>query len=316
MKYCRDGHLKTNKRCLLCSPDEQTSLEATTSLIIFLYEHGCKITKEKTHVAESKVIFLGHCISQGTKHLTEERKQAISKVSEPRTKKRVRAFLGLVGYCREWIPNVTELLDPLYEATKGTTKGPVEFNEEQRNCFHKLREAIVSTPAIGLPNYKQPFNLFRHEQNGKAHGVLTQEHGGKQRPLGYYSLKLDSVICGSPSCVRAVAAAATSKDKVQDIVLDHPLVIQVPHAVTEILAQARVCHLSAARLTKYEVALLSPSNITIKRCTTLNPATLLPQEEGLKGGRKADEPAEDAAAGGEADEEDEEDKIHNKKIFS
>lgn len=169
MKYCRDGHLKTNKRCLLCSPDEQTSLEATTSLIIFLYEHGCKITKEKTHVAESKVIFLGHCISQGTKHLTEERKQAISKVSEPRTEKRVRAFLGLVGYCREWIPNVTELLDPLYEATKGTTKGPVEFNEEQRNCFHKLREAIVSTPAIGLPNYKQPFNLFRHEQNGKAH---------------------------------------------------------------------------------------------------------------------------------------------------
>lgn len=41
-------------------------------------------------------------------------------------------------------------------------------------------------------------------------------------------------------------------------------------------------HLSAARLTKYEVALLSPSHVTFNRCTVLNPDRLLPlgPEEG------------------------------------
>lgn len=51
----------------------------------------------------------------------------------------------------------------------------------------------------------------------------------------------------------------------------------VPHSVKEILNRVQTKHLSAARLTKYEVALLTPSNLTIQRCSVLNPATLLPQ---------------------------------------
>lgn len=95
-------------------------------------------------------------------------------------------------------------------------------------------------------------------------------------------------------------------DKVADLVLDHPLVIQVPHAVTEILNQARTKHLSTSRLTKYEVALLSPTNVTIKRCTVLNPATLLPQdsEEGRhEGDTPTSEANTDQVGGTESDNE-------------
>lgn len=53
----------------------------------------------------------------------------------------------------------------------------------------------------------------------------------------------------------------------------------VPHSVTEILNQVQTKHLSAARLTRYEVALLTPSNLTIKRCNVLNPVTLLPHTD-------------------------------------
>lgn len=48
-----------------------------------------------------------------------------------------------------------------------------------------------------------------------------------------------------------------------------------------------LCRLPApsARLTKYEVALLTPTNLTIRRCTILNPASLLPvSEDEEKGG--------------------------------
>jgi len=37
--------------------------------------------------------------------------------------------------------------------------------------------------------------------------VLLQEHGGKQRPVAYFSAKLDSVAAGLPGCFWAVAAA-------------------------------------------------------------------------------------------------------------
>lgn len=37
--------------------------------------------------------------------------------------------------------------------------------------------------------------------------VLTQDHGGNQRPVGYHSEQLDSVAKGPVCCLRAVAAA-------------------------------------------------------------------------------------------------------------
>ncbi|XP_075059637.1 uncharacterized protein LOC142144538 [Mixophyes fleayi] len=180
--------------------------------------------------------------------------------------------------------NASELLDPLYTVTKGNATGPITLTSEQLIAFEIIKELIASAPALGLSNYELPFNMFCHEQNGHAHGVLTQEHGGKQRPLAYYSQKLDPVITAAPTCIKAVAAAALLLQKVADIVLDHPLTIQVPHSVMEILNQARTKHISAARLTKYEVALLTPSNVTLKRCTVLNPATLLPSCMDIKEG--------------------------------
>lgn len=289
---------------LVCAKTIEGCKNETRSLLIFLGTIGCKVSKEKLCVAQAKVIFLGHCISHGTKHLTEERKQAILQFTVPKTIKKMRAFLGVIGYCREWIPQAASLLDPLYETTKGVSQGSLQLTKEQREAFQTAKQAVVSSPALGLPNYKLPFTLYCHEQTGYAHGVLTQIHGGKQRPLAYYSLKLDPVIRGSPSCVRAVAAAAVLKGKIGDIILDHPLTIQVPHSVTEILNQARTRHLSAARLTKYEVALLSPTNLTVKRCTVLNPATLLPQDEDSKGGSREDNNDCEDSEGSDGDETD------------
>lgn len=150
----------------------------------------------------------------------------------------------------------------------------LEPNHEE--AIKQLKEALITAPALALPNYKKPFLLFCHENDGHATGVLCQKHGNKERPLGYYSCQLDSVIKGSPSCVRAVAAWALLLEKVADVVLNHELLLLVPHWVTEILNRVQTKHLSAARLTKYEVALLTPSNLKIERCNVLNPTTIIP----------------------------------------
>ncbi len=50
-------------------------------------------------------------------------------------------------------------------------------------------------------------------------------------------------------------------------------------AVSMILQEQRTSHLSTARWLRYHTILLDMPNVTVKRCTTLNPATLLPTEE-------------------------------------
>ncbi|XP_075066597.1 uncharacterized protein LOC142153168 [Mixophyes fleayi] len=234
----------------------------------------------------------------------------------PKTVKEIRAFLGLLGYCREWIPSASILMQPLYECLR-KQQGTEPLNiTEIENAVQALKHAISTAPALGLPDYLKPFTLFCHEQSGHALGVLTQKHGTKQRPLAYYSAQLDPVIRGSPSCIQAVAAAIL-KEKVADMVLDHALITQVPHTVTEILNQAKTRHLSAARLTKYQVALLSASHVTITNCTVLNPVTLLPiddSEEGSKGSRKEDESSDRGYEDLSEASEEETEEIHTQKF--
>ncbi len=54
---------------------------------------------------------------------------------------------------------------------------------------------------------------------------------------------------------------------------------QMVDAVSMILQEQRTSHLSTARWLRYHTILLDMPNVTVKRCTTLNPATLLPTEE-------------------------------------
>ncbi|XP_066428607.1 uncharacterized protein [Eleutherodactylus coqui] len=118
--------------------------------------------------------------------------------------------------------------------------------------------------------------MYITEMAGHATAVLTQMHADKKRPVAYYSAYLDAVARGCPSCVRAVLAVQALLDKSSDVVLDHTMVIYTPHDIHGILTQVSRRHLSLARQIKMELAVHSSFNVSFQRCTTLNPATLLP----------------------------------------
>jgi len=62
----------------------------------------------------------------------------------------------------------------------------------------------------------------------------------------------------------------------RDIVAYSDVTFLVPHAVSMILLEQKTSHLSTARWLRYNTVLLDITNITVKRCNVLNPATLLP----------------------------------------
>lgn len=89
---------------LLASSDEQACTEDSISLMNFLASIGQKVDAAKVQWVKLKVQYLGHYVSQGIKHLTDKRKKVIAKQRMPTTLKQLRAFLGLVGYCRQFLP--------------------------------------------------------------------------------------------------------------------------------------------------------------------------------------------------------------------
>nr|XP_034959492.1 uncharacterized protein LOC118079431 [Zootoca vivipara] len=261
---------------LLCSTSEEACRLDTKYLLMELAHKGHKVSPKKLQFCKQEVKYLGHILGVGTRSLATDRIEAVTKIPLPQTKRQLRGFLGMAGFCRSWIAGYAELTKPLTAMTRQDHPDKLKWNEEAYASFERIKRELRSAPALGLPDYRIPFNLYVHEQMGVASGVLTQPFRDRERPVAYYSLQLDNTAKGTVNCLRAIAATATLLEKAQETVLGHEITIHVPHAVSVLLTMKGSHHFSNSRLNRYEALLLTPSNVTIKRVTSLNPATLLP----------------------------------------
>lgn len=265
---------------LLASQSREDNEVDSIYLLNQLALKGHKVNPAKLQWAKQEVKFLGYALGPGVRRLDAERVKMILDIPFPTTKRGMRGFLGIIGFCRQWIIASGELLKPLQALIHNDAEEPLTPNAEQLRVFNELKMALSRAPALGIPSYEKTFDLFVHEHKGIASGVLTQEFGGSPRPVAYLSAQLDCVAKGLPGCLRNVAAAALLVEKAQDIVLGHTLVVHTPHDVASLLNSKHHKHLTNQRLSKYEITLLMTHGVTLKRCSTLNPASLLPREEG------------------------------------
>ncbi|TRZ09457.1 hypothetical protein HGM15179_017649 [Zosterops borbonicus] len=118
----------------------------------------------------------------------------VKKPNEPQNLHELQIFLGMAGWCRLWIMDYGLIVEPLYEAQK---MQPFTWGKSQREAFQKLKEALTTAPALGLPDLSKDFQLYVHERQRLALGVLTQRLGSWKRPVGYFSKQLDNDSSGS-----------------------------------------------------------------------------------------------------------------------
>ena len=99
---------------LVTGGGKEKVIEATNSLLNYLGQQGFRVSKKKLQYVEKEVKYLGHLISEGRRRTDPERIQEILDLNIPQTKKELRRFLGLVGYCRLWIKGYAQKTKQLY----------------------------------------------------------------------------------------------------------------------------------------------------------------------------------------------------------
>jgi len=95
----------------------------------------------------------------------------------------------------------------------------------------------MMAPALGLPDLTKPFELFVHERQHLALGVLAQCLGSWKRPVGYFSKQLDNMSKGWPGCLCTVAATVLLSQEARKLAMGHKMVVYVPHMVITVLEQ-------------------------------------------------------------------------------
>ncbi|XP_026531170.1 LOW QUALITY PROTEIN: uncharacterized protein LOC113417150 [Notechis scutatus] len=262
---------------LVTGHTEEVCWNNTHALLSLLQSLGYKASRKKAQLVLQSVRYLGYDIEQGKRTLGHERKEAICQLPTPTNRRALRGFLGAAGVCRIWIPNFSLIAKPLYEATKGANRDPLQWNAEEEASFCLLKHTLLQAPSLGLPDLEKPFQLFVDTKQNVAVGVLTQVMGTWHRPVAYLSKQLDNVAKGWPACLKAVAGTAILTQETCKLTFGQQLDIYIPHALKSVLETKSHLWLTNPDMLKYQGLLTHNPMINIVQSTSLNPATLLPE---------------------------------------
>lgn len=263
---------------LITGETEQNCLDNTLTVLKHLHREGHKVSKKKLQLVKQEVVYLGHYLSKNGKRLLETRKQAIQEAPKPVTKQQMMSFLGLCNFCRTWIADFSVVTQPLLEIIHGqqmALREKITWTPEAATAFNTLKILLQTEVTLALPDYAAPFTLMVTHKSDFMTAVLTQPFGEKQRPLAFYSKRLDPIASGFPDCVRACCATLEAVQACADIVHGHSLAVCVPHSVEEVLLHAHLPFVTHARLLQLISVLLSRPHLTLKKCGTVNVAELL-----------------------------------------
>ena len=145
----------------------------------------------KCRLGYREIGFLGHTVSAGVLAPEEDKICKIRDATPPETKRELRAFLGLAGYYRRFVPRFAEIALPLTNKTKGREPQKVVWSQECQKAFAEMKKVLTSEPVLILPDQNEPF-VLRTDASGKGLGaVLLQERDGLLRPVAYASKKLN-----------------------------------------------------------------------------------------------------------------------------
>ncbi len=165
-------------------------LERLPRVLVELRRAGLTANPRKCHLALSEAKYLGYQVGRGLIKPQEKKVAAILSAPRPTSKTQVRAFLGLAGYYRCFIPNFSSLAAPLTDLTRKGQPEIVPWGPTEDEAFQRVKAALTSEPVLRAPDFNCPFLLQTDASNTGLGAVLSQVQDGDEHPVIYISRKL------------------------------------------------------------------------------------------------------------------------------
>ena len=118
-----------------------------------------------------------------------EEVKTVMEYPEPKNKKAVQAFLGLVGYYRRFIPNFATIAVPLTNLTRKSHPKQVTWTSDCDKAFQELKTAMVQATVLKVADPSKPFVLQTDSSEvGLGGAVLNQmDDNGNEHPVAIYA---------------------------------------------------------------------------------------------------------------------------------
>lgn len=174
-------------------------LNRLESVLSCLQREGLKVKLEKCCFFRTAVKYLGHVISEAGVSTDPEKVAAVSTWCHPITVSELRSFLGFASYYRRFVQGFARLSAPLHRLVaalcgkhkkgKGQLIGAA-WTKECEESFKQLKASLTTAPVLAYADFSLPFILEIDASHRGLGAVLSQDQGGRIRPVAYASRAL------------------------------------------------------------------------------------------------------------------------------
>jgi hypothetical protein len=159
---------------LIYSKNEEEHAEHLRIVLQRLRAHKLYAKFSKCEFWLDNVKFLGHSISKEGISVDPSKVQKVMDWKPPKTVHQIRSFLGLAGYYRHFIPDISRIAKPMTELLQKEVK--FVWSEDCEKAFHTLRQHLTTAPVLVQPDNSKPFEVFCDALGTGLGCVLMQEN--------------------------------------------------------------------------------------------------------------------------------------------
>ena len=231
------------------------------SVLLKFREAGLTTKPKKCQLAMSQCTYLGHVVGNGEVQPEESKVEAVRNYPTPKTKKQVRAFLGLTGYYRKFIPTYADLAVSLTDLIKKNAPHRVCWTRECEDAFLALKDALCSQPILRSPDFDKKFILQTDASDRGVGAVLSQfDDDEREHPVAYCSRKLLPRVTRYSTVEKECLAIKLATHAFRVYLLGQKFIIQTDHRALQWLNCLKDKN---ARLTQWSLA-LQPYDFTVR----------------------------------------------------
>ena len=171
---------------LIFSPNEETHRERTKQVLQRMMELDLHLKLEKCRFATTEVEYLGMIVKSGQLAMDPVKLDSITSWPTPEKVKDIRSFLGFANFYRHFIPDYSNVAQPLIDLTKKNL--PWNWSPACQASFDTLKSLFLSKPVLHLPDLAAPFAVATDASKYASGAILLQtDSNGEWHPCSYLS---------------------------------------------------------------------------------------------------------------------------------
>ena len=218
---------------LVYSSSWEDHLEHVRVVFQILQQHKLFVKFKKCEFGKLELEYLGHFISGEGVKVDQSKIQAMLDWLAPTTITELRGFLGLTGYYRKFVKDYGIIARPLTNLLK---KGKFEWNEIAESAFTLLKEAMMTTPTLAMPNFDAPF-IIQTDASGDGIGAVLTQDG---KPLAFMSRSLGVAKQSWSTYAREMLAIVIAIRTWRPYLLGRKFIIQTDQRSLRFLLEQRI----------------------------------------------------------------------------